>query len=130
VCLRYQFCLFLRIFYRIFELFRQCGIFCFSVRFWNCSDSVVFFVFLLDFWNCSDSVVFFVFLLDFGTVPTVWYFSVRFWNCSDSVVFFAFHLNTSLQTYGSNLRVPLPQFYRDCLIIEPKLLYLSNICQI
>jgi hypothetical protein len=26
------------------------------------------------FWNCFDSVVFFVFLLDFGTVSTVWYF--------------------------------------------------------
>jgi hypothetical protein len=38
------------------ELFRQCGIFCFS-RFWNSPDSVVFFVFL-----------------DFGTVLTVWYF--------------------------------------------------------
>ena len=26
------------------------------------------------FWNCSDSVVFIVFfLLNFGTVPTVWY---------------------------------------------------------
>ena len=74
------------------ELFRQCGIFYFSVRFWNRSDSVEFFVFLVDFgtvptvwyflffflavrfWNCSDSVVFFVFLVDFGTVPTVWYF--------------------------------------------------------
>jgi hypothetical protein len=38
------------------ELFRQCGIFCFS-RFWNSPDSVVFYVFL-----------------DFGTVQTVWYF--------------------------------------------------------
>jgi hypothetical protein len=35
------------------ELFRQCGILCFS-RFWNSPDSVVFYVFL-----------------DFGTVPTV-----------------------------------------------------------
>jgi hypothetical protein len=32
-------------FYRILELFRHCGIICFS-RFWNCSDSVVLFVFL------------------------------------------------------------------------------------
>ena len=45
-------------FYWILEMFWQCGIFCFSI---GC-------------WNCSDSVVFFVFLLDFGTVPTVWYF--------------------------------------------------------
>ena len=80
---------------QIQELFRQCGIFCFSVR----------------FRNCSDSVVFFVFLLDLGTVPTVWYFlffyqiqelfrqcgifcfSIIFRNCSDSVVFFVFRLD-------------------------------------
>ena len=77
-------------FYQILELFRQRGIFCFSIR----------------FWNGSDSVVFYVSPLDFGTVPTVWYFlffyqilelfrqcgifcfSVRFWNGSDSVVFY------------------------------------------
>ena len=47
----------------------------FDIWFWNCSDSVIFFVFLW-FWNCSDSVVFF--------------FS-RFWNCSDSVIFFVFY---------------------------------------
>jgi len=41
------------IFHWILELFRQCCIF------W--------------FWNCSDSVVFFVFL-DFGAVPAVLYF--------------------------------------------------------
>jgi hypothetical protein len=33
----------------ILELFRKCGILCFSIRFWSCSESVVFFVFLLDF---------------------------------------------------------------------------------
>ena len=33
-----------------------------------------FYDFSIRFWNCSDSVVFFVFLLDFRTVPTVWYF--------------------------------------------------------
>ena len=48
-------------------MLRQCGIFCFS-RFWNCSDSLVFFVFL-DF-GTVPTVVIFVFL-DFGTVPTV-----------------------------------------------------------
>jgi hypothetical protein len=68
------------------ELFRQRVFLCFSIRLWNCSDSVVFFVFLLDYgtvptgvflcfsirlWNCSDSVYFYVFLLDYGTVPTV-----------------------------------------------------------
>jgi hypothetical protein len=45
-------------FQNLIELFRQCGVFCFYIR----------------FWNCSDSVVFFVFLLDFGTVLTVWCF--------------------------------------------------------
>ena len=55
-------------FYLIWELFRQCGIFCFSIWFGNCSDSVVFLR------NCSNSVVFFVFLFDLGIVPTVWYF--------------------------------------------------------
>jgi predicted LPLAT superfamily acyltransferase len=32
--------------------------------------------FSIRFWYCSNSVVYFVFLLDFGTVPTVWYFFV------------------------------------------------------
>jgi hypothetical protein len=44
-------------------------LFCFSIRFWNCSDSVVF-------WDCSDSVVF----LDCSD-------SVVFWDCSDSGYF-------------------------------------------
>jgi hypothetical protein len=78
----------------ILELFRQCGISCFSVRSWNCSDSVVCLVFLLDFGTvrlCGISC----FLLDFGTVPTVWYllFSVKFCNCSDSVVSLVFLLD-------------------------------------
>jgi hypothetical protein len=81
-------------FYCILELCWQCGIFCFSIV----------------FWNCVDSVIFFVFLLYFGTVLTVWYFlffycilelcwqcgifcfSIVFWNCVDSVVFFVFLL--------------------------------------
>jgi len=55
----------------------------FSIGFWNCSDSVVFFYWILElFRQCG------IFLLDFGTVPTVLYFSIGFWNCSDSVVFF------------------------------------------
>ena len=60
-------------FYWILELIRQCGIFCFSIRFWNSFDSVVYFVFLLDF-RTLPTVVYFVFLLDFGTLPTVVYF--------------------------------------------------------
>ena len=61
-------------FYQILELFRQCGSFCFFIRFQNCSDSVVVLFFSIRFQNCSDSVVVFVFLLDFRTVPTVWQF--------------------------------------------------------
>ena len=30
--------------------------------------------FAIEFWNCSESVVFFVFLLGFGNVQKVWYF--------------------------------------------------------
>jgi hypothetical protein len=75
------------------ELFRQCGICCFYVRYGSCSDSVIFVVFLLDvgavptvwylffsvrYWSCSDSVIFVVFLLDVGAVPTVWYL-LFFW---------------------------------------------------
>jgi hypothetical protein len=32
--------------------------------------------FSVRFWICSDIVVFLVFLLDFGTVPTLWYTSL------------------------------------------------------
>ena len=47
-------------FYWTLELFRQCGIFSFSVRFWNCSDSVVFFVFVfhLIFVTFGDTMLF------------------------------------------------------------------------
>ena len=56
-------------FYYILEMFRQCGIFCFSITFWRCSDSVVFFYYILEmFRQCG------IFLLYFGVVPTVWYF--------------------------------------------------------
>ena len=55
----------------------------FSIGFWNCSNSVVFFYWILElFQQCG------IFLLDFGTVPTVWYFSIGFWSCSNNVVFF------------------------------------------
>ena len=47
---------FLLFFCQILELFQQYGICCFSIRFWNCSDSVVFFVFLF----CSYSLIYFV----------------------------------------------------------------------
>ena len=83
LCLYLQFCNW------IIELFRQCGICCFSVRFQNCSDSMKLLVFLLDFrtvrtvWNCwffcqilelyGQCGITCFFLLDFRTVPTVWY---------------------------------------------------------
>jgi uncharacterized membrane protein YiaA len=80
------------------DLFRQCGIICF----------------FMGLWNCSDHVVLFVFLLDFGTVPRVWHylllywilelfrqcgmicFSMGLWNCSDSVALFVFHFSIGL----------------------------------
>jgi len=55
-------------FYWTVELLRQCGIISLSMRLWNCSDIIGFSIGL---WNCSESVTLFVFLLDFGTVPTV-----------------------------------------------------------
>ena len=76
----------------IFELFRQCGIFCFSYHFlYSVLLAVLFTMFAIEFWSCSDSVVFVAFhiifyilcywlfclqflRLKFETVPTVWYF--------------------------------------------------------
>ena len=52
----------------ILELFRHCGICCFAVRYWSCSDSTVFGFFSVRYWSCSDSAVFVVFLLDIGAV--------------------------------------------------------------
>ena len=50
-------------FYWTLELFRQCGIICFSIGLWNCSDSVelLVFHFSMGLWNCSDSVALLVF---------------------------------------------------------------------
>jgi len=43
----------------------------FSIIFWDCSDSVVFFYYILElFRQCG------IFLLHFRIVPTVWYFFV------------------------------------------------------
>ena len=89
--------------YGTLELFRQCGIICFSFFYWTlelfrqcCHIDLHFSIGL---WNCSDSVAllfflldvgtFFIFLLDFGTIPTVCniFFSVlygtleMFWQC-------------------------------------------------
>ena len=46
------------LFYGTMELYRQCGIICFS----------------MGLWNCTGSVALFVFLWDFDTVPTVWHY--------------------------------------------------------
>jgi hypothetical protein len=45
-------------------MFRHCGIICFCI----------------EIWNCSDSVALFVSLLDFGTVPTVWHYWFFYWT--------------------------------------------------
>ena len=115
---------FVLFFYWILDLFWQCGIFCFifrmdlgtvptvwyfllyfSIGFWNCSDSVIFFVlffhWILDlFWQCD--IFCFIFLMDLGTFPTVWYFlfyfSIGSRNCSDSVVFFVLFYLLDLET--------------------------------
>jgi hypothetical protein len=76
-------------FYWALEQFRQCGIICFSIELWKCSDSVTFCFlyvtlelirecgiiwFSIGLWNCSDSVALLVLIWDFGTVPTVWHY--------------------------------------------------------
>jgi hypothetical protein len=81
-------------------MFRQCGICCFSIGFWKCSDNVVFFVFLLDFRNVPTVFV--------GTFPKYnrktknTTLSEHFQNpiekqkipkCSDNVVFVVFLLD-------------------------------------
>ena len=82
-------------FYWTLELFRQCGIICYSTGLWNCSDSVVFLVCLCDFgtvptiWHylffyvtleLLDNMALFVFLCDFGTVPTIWHYLFLYWT--------------------------------------------------
>ena len=80
--------------------------------FWNCSDSVVFFVlffyYILNMFRQFGIFFFFNFLLDFGHVPTVWYylfyFSIRFWTCSDSLVFAVFHVSHQ-EPYDSMIQI-------------------------
>ena len=57
--------------YGTLELFRQCGIICFDMGLWNCSDSVALFVFLMVFDTVPTVWHHFVYLLNFGNVPTV-----------------------------------------------------------
>jgi hypothetical protein len=53
----------------VLELFRQCGICCFSVRYWSCSDSAVFVVFLLDI-GAVPAVRYLLFYNKYRTVGT------------------------------------------------------------
>ena len=82
-------------FYFILELFWQYGIFCFSIL----------------FWNCSDSMVFFVFLFYFGTVLTVWYFLFfyfileLFWQYG--IFCFSFYLQNKFWLYMLILDLPV-----------------------
>ena len=76
-------------------MFRQCGIFCFSIGLWKCSDNVVFFVFLLDFGNVPTVwyFLFFYWILEMFRQCGIFCFSIGFWKCSDSVVFVVFLLD-------------------------------------
>jgi hypothetical protein len=66
-------------------------------------------IFIYWFWNCCDSVVFFVFLsIGFGTVATAWYFlyffSIGFGTVAkawyfDLLVFYAFHYIYKIKYY-------------------------------
>ena len=77
------------------ELFRQYGICCFSVRYWSCSDSLVFVVILLDIGAVPtvQYLVFFCYILELFRQCGICCFSVRYWSCSDSAVFVVFLLD-------------------------------------
>jgi hypothetical protein len=77
------------------ELFRQCGICSFSVRYWSCSDIAVFVVLLLDIVAVPTVryLGFFCSILELFRQCSICCFSVRYWSCSDSVVFFVFLLD-------------------------------------
>jgi hypothetical protein len=81
-------------FYYILELFRHCGILCFSIIFLNCSDSVVFLVFLLYFWTVPTVwyFLFFYYIFELFRQCGIFCFSIIFLNCSDTVVFYVFLL--------------------------------------
>jgi hypothetical protein len=76
----------------VLELLRQRGIFCIFLLVLDLATARYFSYFFYWFWNCCDSVVFFVFFsMGFGTVATAWYVLHFFYwlcNCCDSVVFF------------------------------------------
>jgi hypothetical protein len=72
-----------------------CLIFCFFLRFFYCSDSVVVFVFLLDFRNVPTMwyFLFFYCILEMFRQCGIFCFSIGFWKCSDSVIFLVFLLD-------------------------------------
>ena len=95
--------------------FYLCCFYYFSVRFWNCSDSVVFVVFLLDFRIVLTVWYFVVFLLDFRIVPPVWYCFV--FHCfTEMLINNCIHLisqsicqcqdNAHIITYNKSIHIP------------------------
>jgi hypothetical protein len=90
----YLYCLILRSFYYVSELFRQCGIYCFSIIFRNYFDSVVFIVFLLYFGTISTVwyLLFFYYISELLRQCGIYCFSIIFRNYFDSVVFIVFLL--------------------------------------
>jgi hypothetical protein len=111
---------YLLFFYLIVELFSQCGIYCFSIWLWNCSDSVVFIVFLFDcgtvqtvwyllffylivelFRQCGIycfSIVFYL-IVELFRQCGIYCFSIWLWNCSDSIVSIVFNFIITIATY-------------------------------
>jgi hypothetical protein len=87
---------YLGFFCSILELLRHCGICCFSVRYWSCSDSEVF----VTNTTLSEQLQY---LTEKQQIPHCWnssniyqknneYHTV-YWSCSDSVVFVVFLLD-------------------------------------
>ena len=132
LCLYLQFCNWM------IELFRQCGICCFCVRFQNCSDSVELFVFLLDFrivltvWYLlffcqilelfrQCEIVCFSFRIQNCTDSVELHvFSVRFQNCSDSVelLVFLFDFRTVRTVWNCLVFCQILELYGQCGIIS------------
>jgi len=71
-----------RFIYWTLELISECGIICFTIGLWNCSDSValLIFHFSIELWSCCDSVALLVCLWVYGTVLTVCHYLVFYWT--------------------------------------------------
>ena len=74
--------------YWTLELFRQCGIICFSIGLWNSSDSVGIICFSMGVWDYSHSVSLLMYLLDFGTDRRVWHYLVFHFSIGLYLVFY------------------------------------------